>query len=230
MTNPTRLLEVDLSACHAPGPLPGGALRILEAGDLPGDEARFAAAGGSALALAAAGGAAGDEGLLLVVGAAVARGQATASRATLIARSPLTGFLAQGQLGSDLGRRLAGFGAGLWLRGRTDLEDAVLACRADGTLALVALTGIAQMEVGPRAQAVCAALGPGAVLRPGPAAHAGVRFANLAAGRIPRRMWGAGAWGCASCNAAWRRSGSVRCRWRNKKTTRGAGRCSRRRD
>jgi hypothetical protein len=63
---------------------------------------------------------------LVSVGAGVRRGLPTAARASVIARAPLTGRIGQGQVGGDLGERLAAVADLLALDGRTELAGAVL--------------------------------------------------------------------------------------------------------
>lgn len=137
-----------------------------------------------------------DGAFVLAVGDAVRRGVPTAVRTTVLARSPLTGRLAQGQVGSDLALRLVPCADAVVLHGRTKVPGAVLVLRAGGVelLSLPELVGEAPDE---RARRLVEHLGPCAVLRTGPAAAAGVPFANLASGLEPTSFVGRGGLGAA---------------------------------
>jgi hypothetical protein len=131
------------------------AVRVLEL-DLGGDPAvarprpfaaddpalrRVAARSGTALALALfardAADPASDAPLVVGVGECVRRGLPTAARAGVSSRSPLSGRLADGQVGGDLGRRLASVADALVLRGR---------CAEAGALLVVDARGRARLE------------------------------------------------------------------------------------
>ncbi len=74
--------------------------------------------------------------LILSAGECVRRGLPTAARASVLARSPLTGRLAEGQVGGRLGPYLSTIADALVLRGRTTLPGAVLTLRRDGGASL----------------------------------------------------------------------------------------------
>lgn len=156
------------------------------------DLAPLAAWGGVAAGLA--GMARGEDGLQLAVGPAVRRGVATAARATVLGRSPLTGRPSEGQVGSDLGRRLARVADLVTLRGRAEGEGAVLLVDEDGARVerCADLVGRAPEEVH---AGLVERFGPLASLRVGPAGTAGVTWANLAAGAEPQSFVGRGGLG-----------------------------------
>jgi len=124
--------------------------------------------------------------LVIAIGECVRRVLPTAARATVASRSPLTGLLAEGQVGSDLGRRLARVADALVLEGRTAVPGAVLLVSADGDgRACVELHSFPELRgADPAAvhRRTTAALGPCATLRTGRAGASGVPFAGLAAG------------------------------------------------
>jgi len=157
--------------------------------------------GGPALALAwllaRPAGARAEPHLALSVGAGVRRGLPTAARATLLARSPLTGRVATGQVGSALARRLAAYADALVLFGRVRVPRVVGAVLhlAPGGAELRDLPELAGADPA-RVQSVLEReLGPCAVLRCGPAGERGVPFANLAAGSDPPSFVGRGGLG-----------------------------------
>lgn len=172
-----RVLRVDLSAVGEARPAPFR----------PADAAlrRVGELGGSALAAALldehfardAGGPA----LAVAVGPCVARGLPTAARAAVAARGPLTGALAEGQVGGELAARLAGFADGLIVTGRAPAPGAVLALEAGGAPRLLELPDLDGQAPATVARAIAERLGPCAVLCPGPAGRAGIPFATLAA-------------------------------------------------
>ncbi|HPF14723.1 MAG: hypothetical protein H6829_00105 [Planctomycetes bacterium] len=191
-----KLCLVDLSAWREPGLAPAGARTWIAAGDLSPASRALAELGGSALALAVMA-ERHPEGFAIAVGRAVQQGQATAARASLLVRSPMTGRLSQGQVGSDFARRLARLGAGLLIVGRAPWRDAVLWIDGAGELRLEQVPGLEAIDSLGRAQPLHDRWGAGAVLRPGPAAHAGTRFANLCAGSEPASFVGRGGMGYA---------------------------------
>lgn len=136
----------------------------------------------------------GDLGLQLAIGPAVVSGVATAARLTVLGRSPLTGRPAEGQVGSDLARRLAGLADLVTLRGRTDLTGAVLVLgdRGASLRSFPDLVGRSPAETHAR---LVEHLGPLASLRIGPAGESGVAWANLAAGAEPESFVGRGGLG-----------------------------------
>lgn len=201
--NSARLLHIHLAA---PGPGPAGALETVRAAwDDPDPAlARLGAASGEALAVALLLGRARrapgrEPPFVLAVGDAVRRGLATASRATVAARAPLSGLFADGQVGGDLGRRLAAITDGLVLEGRAP-AGSFLVLEEDGSAHLVSPPWAPAAAPAERIAAAAAALGPGASLVVGPAAEAGLSAANLASGS-PTSFVGRGGLGAA----LWRR-------------------------
>ncbi|MCE9594697.1 MAG: hypothetical protein K8S98_10940 [Planctomycetes bacterium] len=119
-----------------------------------------------------------DVPFVLAVGEGVRRGLQTASRATVLSRSPLSGLVADGQVGSDLARRLASLADAFVLGGRAGANVLVL----DGHGARVEEhRDLAGLE--PRAvhAALQARLGLCATLSIGVAGERGAAIANLAA-------------------------------------------------
>jgi len=138
---------------------------------------------------------------VLAVGDCVRLGLPTAARATVMARSPLTGRLAEGQVGSDLGRRLVSLADVIVLDGEAQGTACVLhlGLGPDGqpSVELVdcdELVGLDPHEVPGRLQR---RFGAGTSLRVGPAGSSGVPFANLAAGAEPASFVGRGGLGAA---------------------------------
>ena len=192
-----RLLLVDL-ACPVSGR--AGAVRsVATAWDEP-DPAlrRLGAASGEALAVAvllARARAERELPFVLAVGDAVRRGLPTAARTTIAARAPLSGLFADGQVGGDLGRRLARIADAVVLEGRAPSRS-VLVLEPDGRAELCPAPWASDASPAERITAALAALGPGAALVTGPAGDAGVAFANLASGR-PTSFVGRGGLGAA---------------------------------
>lgn len=192
-----RILTVDL-ARSAPGGGPASRRGGFE--DPDPALARLGAVGGEALALAlllahARSATPATSPFVLAVGDAVRRGLPTAARATLAARSPLGGLLADGQVGGDLGRRLAAVCDALVLEGRAG-ERSLLVIDGEGAARrLPAPFGpdTPPVERIARSQAL---LGSCAALVAGPAAERGVAFANLASGE-PTSFVGRGGLGAA---------------------------------
>jgi aldehyde:ferredoxin oxidoreductase len=169
------VVELDLARL-APGRVePWSALRREFAHGEPA-LARLGRAGGEALALIEL--ARRDGAFVLAVGDGVRRGLATASRATVVARSPLSGLVADGQVGSDLARRLASLADAFVLSGEARGE--VLLCDDDGARVERApeLAGLSPHAIHARLEA---RFGPCATLAVGPAGVRRVRIANLAA-------------------------------------------------
>jgi aldehyde:ferredoxin oxidoreductase len=129
-------------------------------------------------------GAPGPAPLALAVGDAVRRGLPTAARLTVAARAPLHGRLSEGQVGSDLGPRLAALAAGLWIEAHDPppAAERVLCLEQDGSARLVQVAGLERCSPAAAAERLQAEFGPHASLRLGAAGRAGVRFASLAAG------------------------------------------------
>lgn len=131
--------------------------------------------------------------LVVSVGDCVRRGVPTAARATLAARSPLTGLLTEGQVGSELGRRLSALADAFVLRGRVRGGD-LLVVRPGG-LRLEELDA----PVGAGPAAIGAALrrerGDVAWLAVGSAGRAGHPLATLTAGDETPHVVGRGGLG-----------------------------------
>ncbi len=187
---------VDLSAWKVPGAAPAGAVRTLGLADLPVEVRGPARFGGALLALAGLH-ALGGRGFVVTVGESVAQGQATAARATVIARSPMHGRWSQGQFGSDWARCFARWDRVVILIGAAPWADAVLRQGEHGRVFLETVPGLESVDSTERPAVISQALGAGEVLRPGPAAHGGVRFANLSAGSEPPSFVGRGGLGRA---------------------------------
>jgi aldehyde:ferredoxin oxidoreductase len=193
-----RLLEVDLDRWGgAVEPAPGAVQRRPWASNDP-LLAALGACRGSALAAARLLAAPADDPPFVVsVGEAVARGLPTAARATVSARAPLTGRLAEGQVGSDLARRLAVIADALVVRGRAPGVGNALVIEADGSARLLGLPELAGADPDATEALLADRLGSCAVLRVGPAGERGVLFANLAAGARPASFVGRGGLGAA---------------------------------
>jgi aldehyde:ferredoxin oxidoreductase len=136
--------------------------------------------------------------LVVSVGECVRRALPTAARAGVTSRAPLTGLLGDGQVGSDLGRRLARIADALVLEGNTPLPGAVLwlsGVGGEGTVELLSFPDLADADPGRVHTALNEALGPCATLRVGRAGARGIPFASLAAGADPPSFVGRGGLG-----------------------------------
>ncbi len=122
--------------------------------------------------------------LVLAVGESVRRGLPTAARATVLSRAPLSGLLAEGHIGGDLGPRLAAIADALVLRGRTSLACAVLRVSYDARARLESHPELA-CSAPARAIEILSENGAHAVLTIGPGGERGIPFASLASG-FPR--------------------------------------------
>ena len=179
---PPRVLRVDLGRAGGPGSPDAELARPAPWSSADPVLARIGGWGGSALGLVLLREwPAGEEAPLVVAaGECVRRGLPTAARATVLSRGPLAGLLAEGQVGGELGPRLAGVADALLVHGRTALPGAVLVVEPDGAARLAAfpeLRGLDPRAIGARLHA---ALGPCAVLGCGPAGERGIPFASLA--------------------------------------------------
>lgn len=124
----------------------------------------------------------------------------TAARATIAARSPLTGRYTDGQVGSELARRLARCADALVLSGRTSVRGALLRIVADGESAEPVVELWAWPELCDQSPARIGAeiercFGSCASLRIGWAGARGIRYASLAAGVDPQSFVGRGGLG-----------------------------------
>ncbi len=127
---------------------------------------------------------AGPPTLILAVGDGVRRGLPTAARATVLSRAPLSGLLAEGHIGGDLGPALASVTDALVLRGRTSLPCAVLRIARDARARLESRPELARSAPA-RAIEVLSENGAHAVLTIGPGGERGLPLASLASG-FPR--------------------------------------------
>jgi len=132
----------------------------------------------------------------LAVGPAVARGVPTSARAVVMAHAPLAGGVREGQVGSDLARRLARVTDLLWLEGRVEGPGAVLIL-GDDSMRLEFLPELIGLDPEQTHRTLEQLLGPCATLRVGPAGEAGLNLANLAAGTQPASFVGRGGLGAA---------------------------------
>lgn len=134
--------------------------------------------------------------LTLAVGPCVAAGVPTAARAQIASRAALGGGLAEGQVGSDLAACLVSLADLVVLDGSDADGDAVLVLE-DGGARLLRRPAWRGLSAAARNAALAEELGPCATLAAGPAAQAGVPFANLTAGFDPGSRVGRGGLGLA---------------------------------
>lgn len=170
-----RVYELELDRLETDRTVPWATFARSES-EVPEPLRRLARAGGEASALVEL--ARRDDAFVLAIGDAVRRGVPTASRATVVARAPLSGLVADGQVGSDVARRLASVADTLVLLGRARAN--VLVLGAEG-VRLVDVPELATREPRDAHALVEARLGPCATLSVGRAGERGVRIANLAA-------------------------------------------------
>ncbi|QDU85890.1 hypothetical protein Pla163_30360 [Planctomycetes bacterium Pla163] len=127
--------------------------------------------------------------LAICVGAAVRRGVPTAARAVVGGFAPLTGRYGEGQVGGELGPRLAAVLDGLVIVGELDratCPGAVLVVDGRGQVEVRRLgTALVRGSVNERLERIRRELGPGATLVCGPAGDRGIAFATLASGDPP---------------------------------------------
>jgi len=155
--------------------------------------------GGSALALALVHAAqrAGEREMpfVVAVGEAVARGLATAARACVASRVPLSGHYADGHVGGLLGQHLARIASALVVRGRVAGADAVLVIDADGGARIERVVGLEALEVRGRSRILRARHVGAALLITGPAGDGAIPFATLANEAEPPSFVGRGGLG-----------------------------------
>jgi aldehyde:ferredoxin oxidoreductase len=132
---------------------------------------------------------------VVAVGSAVRRGLPTAARATVAARSPLSGLYSEGQVGGELGRRLAGLVDAVVLEGHTRLPGAVLLLGPEGQVELLSIPDLADSEVRATGSFLNARFGDSGALLVGPAGEHGVAFASLANAEDPPSFVGRGGLG-----------------------------------
>ena len=176
------MIEVDLARLER-GERAGPAVPVLDDPAL----AEIAGWGGTALGLALLArevrvGVDPAPPLVLAVGACVRAGLPTAARLSVLARSPLSGLLSEGQVGGELGPRLAAVADALVVRGRTELPGGVLVVGADGRARLVSRPDLCGADPVSTWRALVAEHGPAGVLCIGPAGERGLPYANLARG------------------------------------------------
>jgi aldehyde:ferredoxin oxidoreductase len=136
--------------------------------------------------------------LVLAVGECVRRGLATAARTTIASVAPAPGLYAEGQVGSDLGRRLARMCDALVVQGDTHQAGAVLRLMDDGDgvrAELWSFPGIVGLDPVRAQHTIVEALGACATLCIGRAGERELPFANLAAGAAPPSFVGRGGLG-----------------------------------
>jgi len=125
---------------------------------------------------------AGPNPLVLAVGECVREALPTAARASVLGRAALTGRLAEGQIGGELGARLASVADALVLHGRAPTRCGLLLIEADGSARLEERLELAGLSAAACWRALESELGEAALLRVGPAGERGIPFANLASG------------------------------------------------
>lgn len=133
--------------------------------------------------------------LVVAVGECVRRGVPTAARATIASRAPLTGRVADGQVGGRLGRRLASVLDALVVQGRTSLEGAVLVLEAGGRWRLEARPELRGLSPRATQEHLQAWLGDVTSLCVGPAGERGLPIASLVASGDPPHYVGRGGLG-----------------------------------
>jgi aldehyde:ferredoxin oxidoreductase len=134
---------------------------------------------------------------LVAVGGGVRRGLPTAARASVIAHAPLAGRLGQGQVGGDLGERLAAVADLLVIDGRATVPGAVLVIDEGAHVELRSYPDLVGASPAATHERLTALLGPCASLRVGPGGERGIPFANLASGSAPQSFVGRGGLGAA---------------------------------
>jgi aldehyde:ferredoxin oxidoreductase len=146
--------------------------------------ARLGRCGGAALAVALVSEEArlGREALVIAVGDAVRDGLPTAARATVAGRGALTGLYSEGQVGSDLARRLSGVADALVLTSsepRAARGDVLVV--GESGLELRRLPRLVGLAPDAAHRELERELGPSAALLVGPAGERGLALASLAA-------------------------------------------------
>lgn len=119
--------------------------------------------------------------LVLSVGECVVRGVPTAARLCVASRSPLSGFLSEGMVGSDFGRRMAAVADALRIRGRCVSPGAVLVIDADGSARIQSESALLGLSSQAAHAFIEQRLGPCATLSIGPLGERRARIASLAA-------------------------------------------------
>ncbi len=119
--------------------------------------------------------------LVLAVGECVVRGVPTAARVSVASRSPLSGTLSEGLVGSDFGRRLASVADAVQIRGHCAQAGAVLVIEAYGRARIESIPEAGGLSSLLTHGLIEARLGPCATLSIGPLGERGARIASLAA-------------------------------------------------
>jgi hypothetical protein len=168
-------------------PLSGGALSG-GAGASSSDLADLARQGGSCVALAAFGASSrdskiGEPAFAISVGDAVLRGLPTAARATITGRVPLRGGVVEAPFGGGFARSLVRTTDVLLVFGAARPRRALIEIDADGRVAIREATIAVGASTRERARALTA--GGAHALLVGPAAEAGLPFANLGSWDAP---------------------------------------------
>ncbi len=132
---------------------------------------------------------------VVAAGEAVARGLPTAARACVASIVPLSGQYADGHVGGRSGEHLAAIAGALVVRGRTELEDAVLVVDADGGVSLERVDGVARLAISGRTRTLRARFPGAALLVAGPAGDARIPMASLANEAEPPSFVGRGGLG-----------------------------------
>ena len=135
-----------------------------------------------------------DAPLVVAVGDGVRRGIPTASRATVASRAPLTGLFADGQVGGDLGRRLASVCDALVVEGRVEGRRVLHVC-PDGSVELERAEGLAGASPAETHARLRERFGACATLSIGVAGERGLAMACLAGGGDPPHFVGRGGLG-----------------------------------
>ena len=133
----------------------------------------------------------------IAVGDGVRRGLPTAARATVAARSPLTGRLSEGLVGGDLGRRLAGVADAVVLTGEFAPGDGVVIVDEVGRARVEHRPELHGLDPAQTHALLVARYGPCATLRIGAAAEHGSTIASLASGGEAASFVGRGGLGAA---------------------------------
>ena len=196
-----RVLDVDLArpGDWHPRPFPGSATAEGARGEPPAfpESARLAGwrGGGLSLALLLESAHAqparesqdfrpGEVPLVLSIGDCVPRAVPTAARLGVASRSPLSGLLAEGQVGSDLARRLSSVADAVCIRGvlpESSRGGAVLVIESDGRAHVERFAELVGRSSRATHRALESRLGPCATLSIGPLGESCAPIASLAA-------------------------------------------------
>lgn len=193
------MIDVDVAALRAGS---AGAVRRVTVPSASSGLEEFASIGGGALGLAWISASARDEraasSLAISVGDCVRRGAPTAARASIAARSPLTGLFAEGLVGGNFARRLATL-ADLLALGSSgpvarEASD-VLVIEADGVVRLEHMPELSLASAAQTHARLRQRFGECDALAIGPAGEHRLPFANLAASGVAPHFVGRGGLG-----------------------------------